>query len=92
MSETKSTQLKNNKNGEDSDGDDDIDEHEQPLNKSLTSMDWLQKLNAEYVGTQFKSNPTSKSVADLTESEPDSSTSNTQCDNCSKFVSEIYYK
>ena len=49
MSETKSTQLKNNKNGEDSDGDDDIDEHEQPLNKSLTSMDWLQKLNAEYV-------------------------------------------
>lgn len=38
-------------------------EDQQPLNNSLTSMDWLQKLNADYV-----------SKVESAEEEPDSST------------------
>ena len=47
-------------------------------------MDWLQKLNADYV-TQTNSDNTIKIVRSALE-EPDSSTScdtNAQCDNCS---------
>ena len=73
MSET--TQLTSNN----TEFEDDCEEEREPLNKSLTSMDWLQKLNADYV-TQTNSDNTIKVE------EPDSSTScdtNSKCDNCS---------
>ena len=63
---------------------DNCEEDLEPLNKSLTSMDWLQKLNADYV-TQTNSDNTIKVERSALE-EPDSSTScdtNAQCDNCS---------
>ena len=42
----------------------DCEEEIEPLNKSLTSMDWLQKLNADYV-TQTNSDNTIKGCLSL---------------------------
>ena len=83
MSET--TQLTSNN----TEFEDDCEEEREPLNKSLTSMDWLQKLNADYV-TQTNSDNTIKVENSYGLEEPDSSTScdhTAQCGNCSKNVS-----
>ena len=69
----------------------DCEEELEPLNKSLTSMDWLQKLNADYV-TQTNSDNTIKVERSALE-EPDSSTScdTAQCGNCSQNVSQSIF-